>query len=498
MNLRSYTLHDLVRRNAQLHGRRTAFVFEGRHVSHAEYAERAGRLAAGLAGIGVAPGDRVAILAANGLEYVDLLAAAARLAAVVVPINSRLSADEVAHVLNETAPRAVFVAGEFEALLSQAALPKTPCYVIGAARSGQQPVSGLYVDEPAPVAEVDDDTALLIIHTAAVEGRSRGAVLTHGGLIAASMQLQLAWRLSADDVNLGVLPLFHVAGIGFMLAAQQAGAATLLLPGFDPAALVRHIDDDGGSMIGVFPPMLGALTDAAESAHSSLQSLRVVIGIDSTETIARFQARCPGAAFWSSYGQTETSGPVSLSPMAERPGSAGRPAGLCTVAILDEQGRPLPHGAVGEIVVRGPTVFHGYWGHAEDSAIALRNGWHHTGDLGHLDSDGYLWYGGRSEAKRLIKPGGENVYPAEVEQTILAHPAIAEVAVVGVSDAQWGEAVKAVCVLKAGHALTAETLIEFVGKRIARYKRPKHVVFVQALPRTSAGALDRAALVACI
>jgi len=161
---------------------------------------------------------------------------------------------------------------------------------------------------------------------------------------------------------------------------------------------------------------------------------------------------------------------------------------------VDELDRPLPTDATGEIVVRGPMVFQGYWRCEADNAFTLRNGWHHTGDLGRIDAEGYLWYGGRSPAKELIKPGGENVYPAEVERAILEHPALAQAVVIGVPDVQWGEAVKAVCVLKTGHTLSADDLIEFVGARIARYKKPKHVVFVQALPHAAAGGVDRAAV----
>jgi acyl-CoA synthetase (AMP-forming)/AMP-acid ligase II len=222
--------------------------------------------------------------------------------------------------------------------------------------------------------------------------------------------------------------------------------------------------------------------------------LRVVSGIDVPETIARLRTTCPQATFWSAYGQTETSGSVSLAPFDERPGSAGRPTALNTVAVVDELDRPLPTGATGEIVVRGPMVFQGYWRCEADNAFTLRNGWHHTGDMGRVDAEGYLWYTGRSPAKELIKPGGENVYPAEVERAIMEHPSLAQVVVLGVPDVQWGEAVKAVCVLKAGCTLSAEELIEFVGGRIARYKKPKHVVFVSALPLGGADSIDRAAV----
>jgi len=482
MSLRSYTYQDMLRRNASLHGQGTAFVYALERVTHAQLVARGARLAAGLARIGVAAGDRVAMLAPNCLEYVDLFAAASHLGAIVVPVNNRFSADEVAYVIADVEPTAVLVDAAYLELLPVAVRARPTCYVIGSAPDGCKAADELYLDSAVPAAAVGNDTPLLIIHTAAVDGRPRGAMLSHGGLMAASAQAQSVWQLTPADVHLGVLPLFHIGGIGLLLAAQQAGGSSLLLPRFDAKALVQHVDLDGGSLIGVFPPMLGALTDAAAEAGSMLAPLRVVTGIDAAETIGRFLARCPNAGFWSTYGQTETTGAVSLSRSTERPGSAGRPVGMNSVAVVDELDRPVPTSLTGEIVVRGPTVFHGYWRRAEDSTLTLRNGWHHTGDLGHLDADGYLWYDRRSETKRLIKSGGENVYPAEVERVILDHPAVAEVAVSGVPDAQWGEAVKATCVMRAGHTLDADALIEFVGQRLARYKRPRHVEFVTELP----------------
>ena len=494
MNLRSFTLRAMVDRNARLHGARTAFAFGAQRVTHAQYAGRTARLAAGLAAAGLGLGERVAILAPNGPEYVDLFGAAALLGAVMVPINWRLSAEDVAYVIEDTAPRVLIASPEFQALVPAAMVTSMRCYTLGPAQGVWQSAGGLYVDGEAPAADLADDADFVIIHTAAVGGRPRGALLSHGGLIAASVQAQLAWGLAPDAVNIGVLPLFHVSGIGLMLATQHAGGATLVLPRFDAQAVLRHIEEEGGNLICTFPPMLGALLDAATGQGSALGKLRVVTGIDSPETIARLKAACPNTVFWSTYGQTETSGPVSLSPFDERPGSAGRPTALNTIEIVDDLDRPVEAGATGEIVVRGPMVFRGYWRNDADNAQTFRNGRHHTGDMGRFDADGYLWYAGRSPAKELIKPGGENVYPAEVERAILEHPALAEAAVIGVPDAQWGEAVKAVCVLKKGQTVAAAELIEFVGGRIARYKKPKHVVFVPALPKSSGGGTDRDAV----
>lgn len=495
MSLRSFTYHDLVERNALLHGAHRAFAFGSQNCTHAHYAERSAQLAAGLASVGVSVGERVAILAHNSLEYAQLFGAAARLGAIVVPINWRLSAEEVAYVISDVAPRVLIVSPELRALVPADLPTNLKIYTLAMKTDGAwPPFAGLYLDATVPAAEIGDEAPFVIIHTAAVGGRPRGAVLTHSGLISAAVQSQLLWRLTTDDVGLGVLPLFHLAGVGLMLALQAAGGATVLLPRFDPQALVGFIDGEGGSVIGTFPPMLGALLDAATQAGSTLKPLRVVTGIDVPDTIARFGKVCPQADFWVAYGQTETSGSVTLGRFSERAGSAGRPTPLTKVAIVDEMDGPLPAGSVGEIVVRGPMVFAGYWRCDEDNALTFRQGWHHTGDMGRLDDDGYLWYSGRSPAKELIKPGGENVYPAEVERALLEHPALAAAVVFGVPDADWGEAVKAVCVLKDGQRVQADALIEFVGQRIARYKKPKHVVFVSALPTGPSGAPDRAAL----
>lgn len=493
MSLRSFTLHDQIERNAWLHGAKVAFICADQRVTHAQYATRVARLAAGLAASGVRVGERVAILAHNCLEYVDLFGAAARLGAIVVPVNWRLSAEEVAYVLVDSTPRVLIAAPDMHALVPEEVRKNMLSFTTGDSRTGTWRLVGeLYRDAVSPPAAIDGDAGLVIIHTAAVGGRPRGALLSHGGLLSAAAKSQQAWSLTPVDVLLGALPLFHLAGIGFTLALLVAGGASIVLPRFDPKALVGLIDGQGGSVMGSFPPMLGSLLDAAAESGSTLSNLRVVTGIDTPQTLERFTSACPNADFWVAYGQTETSGSVSLARFSDKPGSAGRPVAQHVVAIVDELDRPVPQDVTGEIVVRGPMVFLGYWNCDEDTAFTFRDGWHHTGDMGHLDSDGYLWYAGRSPAKELIKPGGENVYPAEVERALLEHSDVLEAVVFGVPDAQWGEAVRAVCVLKPGRALSADVLIEFVGQRIARYKKPKHVIFVAALPRTAAGGLDRA------
>jgi long-chain acyl-CoA synthetase len=500
MGLRDFTLFDVIERNARLHPDRLAFAFEGGRVTHGAYLKRVESLATGLARAGIEAGDRIVVMSQNNLEFIDLYGAAARLGAMLVPINWRLSPEEVAHVAADGAPKIVIADAANQAVLHNAHKSLTGVrhwYGIGGSTAPFVPYDTLvengagasgHMAAPRP----DADTGLVMIHTAAVGGRPRGAVLSHANVVAASVQMIHHWRLTPDDVNLGVLPLFHIAGLGMLLAAQQAGGASVITAKFDAEASVALIRAENITMLAEFPPIMTSLLDAAQGRPSDLASLRVATGLDSPETIARFERECPTARFWSVFGQSETSGFVTMGPFRDKPGAAGRPALLASVAVLDETDQPAGTGDVGEIAVRGPTVFKGYWNCEADTAITLRNGWHHTGDQGAFDAEGYLWYKGRSPAKELIKPGGENVYPAEVEREILAHPAIAEVVVLGVPDAQWGEAIKAVCTCKAGQSATGQQVIDFVAGRIARYKRPKYVEFVDAMPKTAAGAIDRA------
>jgi acyl-CoA synthetase (AMP-forming)/AMP-acid ligase II len=496
MGLRNVSHPDILRRNAAALGERTAFLFEGRRVSHRDHLRRVERLAAGLAQAGIRAGGRIAVSARNGLEFVDLYGATAWLGAIMLPVNWRLAPDEIAYVLADGAPRLVIADAEDQPGIAAlaASLPSvTGYYGLGGTLAPFRPFAELADCAAAPpVAASGGDDGAVIIHTAAVDGHPRGALLSHANLIAAAGQMVASWQLDERDAGLIALPLFHIAGLGLLLAVQLAGGASLIQPKFEPESAARLVAEEQATVFVEFAPMLGALLDKAAALGASLASLRAVAGLDTPETIARFEAACPAARFWAGYGQSETSGFVTLSPWRARPGSAGRVTGLNLVAVVDELDRDLPAGEIGEIVVRGPLVFQGYWRREADTAVAWRNDWHHTGDLGRFDADGYLWYAGRSPAKELIKPGGENVYPAEVERTIREHEAIAEVAVIGVPDAQWGEAIKAVCVCRPGMSLTAAALIDFVGSRIARFKKPKQVVFVAALPRTASGVIDRA------
>jgi acyl-CoA synthetase (AMP-forming)/AMP-acid ligase II len=492
MVLNDNTLVDLFARNAREHGDRSALLINHERLTHGAFHVATERLALGLAAASLRRGDRVAILAGNRPEVLLLLGAVARLGAILVPINTRMSAHEAGHVLSDAAPVVLVAESAFMPMADAFCGHR---YALGAAPSGWLPFADLTLSPAAPLPDVASaGDGVLMIYTAAVSGQQRGALLSQRNLVAASQDLGQRLQLGPNDVLLGALPLYHVAGIGFALACQLAGGATLLLERFDAPTAVRAIDSQRVTLCVTFSPMLAALLDAALVSGTTLSSLRVVSGLEAGDTIVRLEAQSPQVRFWSGYGQTEISSVVCIAPYRERPGAAGRAAPPNEVAVADEAGQLLPPGQTGEIVVRGPTVFLGWWDAGTRRAIAPPGDWHHTGDLGRLDEQGYLWYAGRAPHKALIKSGGENVYPEEVELALLAHPAVAAAVVFGVPDSHWGEAVRAVCVKQPQQEVGADELIEFVASRIARFKRPRDLVFVERLPTLPDGTTNRAAV----
>jgi long-chain acyl-CoA synthetase len=260
---------------------------------------------------------------------------------------------------------------------------------------------------------------------------------------------------------------------------------------FDADRAVELIDQKRVSVTFDFAPILSSILDAAETSGTSLASLRAVLGLEAPETIERYE-NATGGTFYCMYGQTETSCLATMGPYRDCPGAAGRTIPFAQVRLVDDYDRPVADGQVGEITMKGPMIFKGYWNLSQDNAHTFRDGWHHTGDLGRFDENGFLWYAGRKAEKELIKPGGENVYPSEVEKVVMKHPAISATVVFGVPDPKWKEGIKAVCVLEPGQSLEPKALIDFVGERIARFKKPQYVEFVDALPLSEDGSPDRA------
>ena len=496
MRVHDYTIYDIIRRNAQLYPNRDCIIFNAIRLSHQDFKERCDRLAAGLVKFGIAKGDRLGIVAHNSDEYMTIYGAAAKIGAIVLPVNCRFQPEEVEYVLNDGSPRLVFAGPEFlptVSALAEKIESIEACYTIGTgeASEGFQRLEDLYSDSGlADKFEISGDSGFVIIHTAAVAGRPRGALLSQHNITAINLGMILQFGLSPEDCHISHLPLFHIAGLSVSTAVMHAGGANVICPTFNPAATLRLIEKEQGTLFFNFPPILKMMIDKYEEQPCDLKSIRLVAGLDHPDNIQRFLEFAPAARFWTGFGQTEAMG-VSGGLIDEKPGSTGKPSPLASVALFDDYDEAVPVGSPGEICVRGPAVFLGYWNLADDTAYTFRNGWHHTGDIGRFDEDGYLWYVKRKAEKELIKPGGENVYPAEVEKVILTHAAVKEVSVIGVPDPKWGEAIKAVCSLKAGKTLPAGELIEYVASKIARYKKPQQVVFVDTLPKTAEGEIDR-------
>ncbi|NWF54356.1 MAG: AMP-binding protein [Syntrophaceae bacterium] len=494
MGLQDFTVYDMIARNARLFSRREAWVTDQNRLSFLDFYNNIESLAHGLETAGLKKGDRIGVLSQNCYEFVLLYGAAARLGAIMLPINWRLSAAEVEYILSDGRPRFLFVGPDYQAtirgLMPNLGFIEKYYSFLEAEAEFEAFRTLLKAEGIAKEVDIQASDPFLIIHTAAVAGKPRGATLSHGNIVAANLQHMATMGLREGDSYLHLLPLFHIADLALSFAVMHAGGKNVLMPKFDPELALQLIEREKITAIGEFPPMLGMLLEKLEGKKYDLSSLKHVGGIDHPANIEKLK-KAAAAEFWVGFGQSETSGMVTVCAYTERPGSAGKEGPLAKIKLVDDYDREVPVGTPGEICVRGPLVFLGYWNLEEDTRYAFRQGWHHTGDIGRLDEHGYLWYVKRKAEKELIKPGGENVYPAEVEKAILDHPEIVEASVIGVRDAEWGEAVKAVCVRKPGSSLTQQELINFVASKIARFKKPKFVDFVPALPKTPDGSTDR-------
>ncbi len=498
MGVHGFTVYDMIARGAFVYGDAPAVIQGERQLSFREFQRQVDALAGGLVALGIGKGDRVCILAQNDAAYLHLYGACARQGIVAYPINWRLTAQEVDRVVERAAPKMMVVdASTLPAVAGWPEQKKSVAhwYQFGEAPGpGFQPIAALYRDGAAPpLADVSSDDPFAVISTAAVDVVPRGAVLTHANVVTANLTAIACIGYTAVDRYLLALPLFHITALGGALAHMHAGGAVVVVSRFDAEEAVRLIDRHRVTHVSDFPPVLTTLLDAAEKLGSRLPSLKHVSGLDALPTIQRLHAQT-GAQFWTGFGQSETSGFVTLQRVSEKAGAAGKPVPLCRVAVVDDYDREVGVGTPGEIVVRGPLVFQGYFGQPEVTAYTFRNGWHHTGDVGRFDGDGYLHYVKRKPEKELIKPGGENVYPAEVETVIVQMDGVSAACVYGVPDVKWGEAIKAVVEVKAAGRYTAQQVSDFVASKIARFKRPHAVVFTDALPRTAEGAVDREAV----
>jgi len=495
MKDRLNNLYDLFAAHAETNRDSAAFISADSTVSFGEFVQQVDRLAAGLHSHGLGKGDRLATVAKNSISHIAVLIACARLGAVAFPVNWRLASNELAMALGMVRPSALFIENDFYSALSDSELGQIKIKGVFGTETPSDTDWLLFEEfqsehQPPEVSVSPNDPAV-IIATAAVAGIPRGAVLTHGNLLSVSQMFASSYHLSKDDRGLGVLPLFHIAGYENVFVNAMAGGASVILPGFDAKLCSQMMDEHRISSITTFPPMLEALMAAREETGGNWENLRLCWGIlNPPEVVQQFLSLNRGE-YWTGYGQTETTGIATLINVLEKPGSAGKVVNGLDLRIVNDIDQDVPVGEPGEIVVKGNLVFSHYWGDEEATAYAARGGWHHTGDLGRLDEEGYLYYVGRKPEKELIKSGGENIYPAEVEAAIRQLPAVAEVCVIGVPDEKWGETVKAVVQLAEGEKLDESQLLAGIAEHLAAYKKPRLIQFVDQLPRDQTGMIDR-------
>lgn len=483
-----YTFADPLRHAQLIAGDRTAVIDGDRHVSYSQFADRCARLVAGLRAMGLRKGDRVAILAANGLPYLEAYVGIPAGGLVVVPLNTRHAPAELEYVLRDAGARVLITdrpPGVLADAVERVVMLGDPYEALLAAHA---PVT-LGVD-------VDESDLAGLFYTGGTTGASKGVMLTHRNLIANTYHWLTLVPQSEGDVFLVAAPLFHAAGSNSVLATIWTAGTQVTLPGFDPAAALDLIAKHRVTLTLGVPTMLAALANEQLERPRDARTLRLLAHGGSpiaTEVLRRCCSAFPGAALLEVYGATE------LSPLATilvdehtlvdhpRARSCGRPVIGGHVRVADIDGRTLPPGEVGEVVVSGPQVMLGYWHKPEQTARALRNGEYWSGDLGYMDAEGYLYLVDR--AKDMIITGGENVYSSEVEEVLYRHPAVLEAAVFGVPDEKWGEAVHAVVVPRAGHEdLDVAILIEFCRERIAHYKAPRGIdLRTEPLPKSGPG-----------
>jgi long-chain acyl-CoA synthetase len=499
----AYNLAQLLARTARVHASRPALAIGTRTVADfAGFAGRVERMAGGLASLGLAQGDRVAVVSGNCVEYIELMLAVWHAGLAIVPIHSKLHPKELAYIFENSGARAVFGShGTIERVNEAARLANVSrVFEIGTSEFNQ-----LYQAAPIAMSPRGGDELAWLFYTSGTTGKPKGVMLTHTNL--AQMLMHYATdvdHIAADNTIVHAAPLSHGSGL-YVLTHLAQGACNVVTEsgGFDPAEIFSLWRNYRGVSMFAAPTMIKRLIDAPQGEDASNLKTIVYGGgpmyvSDLMTALRRF-----GPHFAEIYGQGESPMTITAKGKAlhtqmdhprytERMGSVGLPFAGLEVMVADSEDRALPPGEMGEICVRGAVVMRGYWQNEQATSTTLRNGWLHTGDVGVFDAEGFLTLKDRS--KDLIISGGSNIYPREVEEALLLHPAVSEVSVVGRKHAEWGEEVVAFIVARAGMDASAQALDAHCLEHIARFKRPKEYRVVEALPKNEAGKVLKTAL----
>ncbi len=482
-------------RRAELNPERVALIFEEQEIRFGEFGDRVRRQASLFRTCGVCVGDRVGYLGFNHPALLETMFAAQAVGAIFVPLNYRLTAKELTYIINDAGIHTLVVDDALQAVLMSARHDLCCTHYFS---SESDAVGWRHLEPERAAAEplaaavsVDQHDVAVIMYTSGTTGLPKGAMLTHGNILWNNINATLAFGSSRDDIILTAAPLFHVGGLNVMtLASFHIGSTVVLLRTFDAGRVLADFERYRVSHMFGAPAMFLFMSQHPKFADTDLGSVQNLIcgAAPVPESLIELYA-ARGVDFCQGYGLTETA-PFSafLTPewASSKLGSAGQPPLYSDTRIVDVNNQPLPVGERGEICLRGPNIMKGYWNRPEATAAAIDGeGWFHSGDIGYFDKDGFLFICDR--LKDMVISGGENVYPAEVEGALYKHASIAEVAVIGLPDEKWGEAVTAVVALHDGHHLTLEELREFAQPLLARYKLPLRLHVVVALPRNPAG-----------
>lgn len=487
-------------RTAQIYGNRPAVISSAGTQTWREFTDRVQSVAAGLQGLALQPGDRVVVLAGNTVEHLTIMYAVAWAGCVLVPLNVRLSAEEMAQIVDESGASAIAGDGaNLKALTSlSAAVTQTYVWIDLDGKTGQgQTLDSL--SKPASLdpwqAEMSDLAALF--YTGGTTGRPKGVMVSDGALTIQTLNLANDLNISTETVYIHAPPLFHLAGAGVAHACSFTGATQIFPADLSPPAFLQTVSEHAVTLVSLIPTMLAGMMEAPNISDAFRALRTIVYGAApiSEALLRKVMDRCPGVDLVQIYGQTECTGPCLIlppdrhtltGPLAGKLKTAGRANMTSEVRIADETGQPVETGTAGEILIRGASVMLGYWQQPDVTRQTLKDGWLHTGDVGVMDEDGYVRIADR--LKDMIVTGGENVFCGEVENALSEHADVTACAVVGVPDEKWGERVHAVVVVKEGAALKEKDLRDHCKNLIAGYKCPRSATFTtEPLPLSAVG-----------
>lgn len=489
-------IFDAIREFAETRGDHTALIYEDRRSSYADLAQRFDRVANGLASLGLEPQSRIAILSGNKDYFFETWLGAALGGFVLTPINARLAPPEVLYIVNDSQAEVLIVDEPFHQLVEGIGADlSTVRHIFSLGGHPEWITYTQWRDEQSPakvrVRNHPGDT-MVQMYTSGTTGFPKGVELNHTSVLACTRSMMGSDAWEPGEVALVTAPLFHTAGSAWANCALQSGGTVVLLRELSPESILDAIEEHRVTQTLLVPAVIQMVLHSPDCADRDFSSLKRLLYGASPITLAVLQQAIEtfDCEMEQGYGLTETVGPVAMLPPEDHVDedklkSCGKAVPGSTIRVVDADSSDCAPGEVGEIVVSGVQVMNGYWNRPEDTAAAIRDGWFHTGDAGYFDADGYLYIHDR--LKDMIVSGAENVYPAEVERALAGCPGIVDVAVIGVPDERWGEAVKAVVVVKPGTKVSEKDIIDHARARIASFKCPKTVDFVDTIPRNPSG-----------